>query len=168
MRNFGIYGAVLASLFLSGGQAMGATASASATVVTPITVTKNVDLEFGSFSPDPGYVGTITLTPALMTARSKTGTGLTLYTSAISAAKFTITGTDSQTFTFVLPSSAQSMVGSVTGTMNATNFTSDLTSGTAALVSGSKVMYVGATLNVGANQVSGEYTGSFDVTVAYN
>jgi len=43
-------------------------------------------------------------------------------------------------------------------------------SGTGALTAGSQVLTVGATLNVGANQVTGAYTNAtgFDVTVNYN
>jgi hypothetical protein len=53
-------------------------------------------------------------------------------------------------------------------TIPAASWSSDLGVSSTILNTGSKVLNLGATLNVGAGQTAGTYSGSFDVTVAYN
>jgi hypothetical protein len=52
--------------------------------------------------------------------------------------------------------------------MQVDNFVSSLGATAALDAQGAQALKVGATLNVDANQAVGLYTGSFDVTVAYN
>jgi hypothetical protein len=51
--------------------------------------------------------------------------------------------------------------------MTVTNFLSNPSSGGALSSTGSAYVSVGATLDVGANQTFGAYSGSFNVTVSY-
>jgi hypothetical protein len=139
-------------------------ANASATIVTAISLTKTADLNFGAVVAG-GTSGTVVLTAA--GARSATG-GTTLgNTAGASAAAFTVAGQPSATYTITLPASTTITFGG-SATMTVNNFTSS-PSGTGTLSGGgSQTLSVGATLQVGASQEPGTYTGSFNVTVAYN
>lgn len=145
-----------------------ATATATATIVTPISIVKNTDMNFGNIAVQAGTAGTVTLPPTLAATRSSTG-GVTLpaVTGTVTAAKFTVSGTSGYTYTIVLPSSAVVLSDGATHTMNATSFVNS-TAGT--LTGGSEFFYVGATLAVAAAQTPGVYTTAtpFNVTVNYN
>jgi len=145
-------------------------ANASATIITPISLTKTVDLSFGNIAVGTSG-GTVVITPA--GGRSATG-GVTLPTVApgtITAATFTVNGQGANTYTITLPSTDHTIrVGGVGGaTMIVNTFTSN-PSGTGTLSSGTQTLNVGATLNVTASQAAGTYTSvaPFDVTVNYN
>lgn len=141
-----------------------ATASATATIISPIAITKTADLAFGNI-----VAGTTTGTVVVSSTgtRSNTG-GVTLPTATpgtVTAAAFTVTGLANATYTIVPAVVANPTSGSnsMTLTLNANP------SGTGTIGSaGTQVVNVGGTLNVGANQAAGAYTGSFTVTVAYN
>lgn len=161
-------------LFLMAGFAAGAyaqataSAAASATIVTPIAITKTVDMNFGNVATD-GTAGTVVLDPA--GSRTQTG-GVTLPATAgtVAAASFDVTGEGAYTYSITLPTSLTISDGAATpNTMTVDAFTSN-PSGTGALTAGAQTLTVGATLNVGASQVSAAYTNAtgFDVTVNYN
>lgn len=146
-----------------------ASASASATIVTPITLTKTADMNFGNVAVT-GTSGTVVLAPA--GTRTLTG-GATLpaTTGTVAAATFTVGGEGTYTYAITLPSTDYTITETVgsTATMTVNAFTSD-PSGTGALTAGSQTLSVGATLNVGVSQAAGTYTNGtgFDVTVNYN
>jgi hypothetical protein len=80
-------------------------------------------------------------------------------------ALFTVTGAAAATYAITLPTSE-----SLTGPgdpMTLDTFTSDPV-GTGLLTAGTQTLKVGGTLHVGINQTTGDYTTSFNVTVAYN
>jgi len=141
-------------------------AETKATIITPITITKTVDLNFGNIVSGTA-LGTVTVDPA--GARSSTG-DITLPTATpgtITAASFTVTGLDAATYSITLPTSF-----TVTGpgtAMTVNGFTSTPT-GTGLLTSGTQTLTVGATLNVNAGQAAGTYSNAtaLEVTVAYN
>ncbi|HVZ38009.1 MAG TPA: DUF4402 domain-containing protein, partial [Candidatus Kapabacteria bacterium] len=84
-------------------------------------------------------------------------------------AVFSATGEPSYLYTITLPQTAtltQAGAGPNRPTMTATSFTYSDGAGTLDN-SGHQTFNVGATLNVGANQATGTYNGSFDVTVQY-
>ena len=144
-----------------------ATASTTATIITPIAIEKDVDLNFGNIAVSPTLGGTVVLPTS--GSRTKTG-GVTLpvVTGTVSAASFTVTGEGNSTYSITLPSSAITLTGP-SGTMTVENFVST-PSNTGTLNSGTQEVKVGATLNVGAAQAAGTYTnesGLF-VTVNYN
>ena len=140
-----------------------ASASAAARIIAPITLTKVTDLNFGDVVPGSS-AGTVVLTHG--GAVSSTG-GTTLGNSTnVAAAAFTVGGQANETYAITLPSSATLTSGSSSMTVNAFNSNP---SGTGTLTTaGTQPLAVGATLNVGANQSVGSYTGSFSVTAAYN
>jgi hypothetical protein len=144
-----------------------ATASTSATIITPIAITKDVDMNFGNIAVSPTLGGTVVLPTA--GARTLTG-GVTLPVVAgtVTAASFTVTGDGNSTYSITLPGSAITLTGP-SGTMTVENFVST-PSGTGALSGGTQTINVGATLNVGAAQTAGAYTNASDlfVTVNYN
>lgn len=137
------------------------TASASVTIVSAISITKTVDMSFGDVVQGAGTV-------VLATNNGRTATGNTKLGNAAgaAAASFSVTGDSGATYAITLPSSAVTLTGPGTD-MTVTAFQSS-PSGTSTLVGGTDTILVGATLNVGATQTNGAYTGSFDVTVAYN
>ncbi len=138
-------------------------ASATARIVTPIAIAKVTDLNFGDVVSS-GAAGTVIVTPAGVRSA---GGGATLGNGgSVAAASFTVSGQGSATYAITLPASAT--VTSGANNMTVDTFTSN-PSGTGALsAGGSQTLNVGATLQVGASQATGTYTGSFNVTVAYN
>ena len=144
-----------------------ATAAASATIITPITIVKNVDMNFGNVAVSATLAGSVILAPA--STRSVGGTGVTLpaTTGTVAAASFTVSGQGSYTYAITLPSSCTiTDAGSHTMLVNA--FTSN-PSGTGALsAGGSQTLTVGATLNVSAAQAAGVYTNATGVPVTVN
>ncbi len=167
---------LLASLFVmvlatqrvnaEGPASASASASANATIITPIAIAQVADLNFGNI-----VAGTATGTVTVDTGGNRTSsTGITLPNATlgtVNAAEFTVTGLADATYAITLPGSIDI---STTGgeTMTVTGFTSN-PSGTGTLAAnGEQTLSVGATLNVGENQAAGDYTGTFNVTVAYN
>ncbi|HTL06956.1 MAG TPA: DUF4402 domain-containing protein [Chitinophagaceae bacterium] len=157
---------MLVSASTSFGQAT-ATATATATIVTPISITKNVDMNFGNVAVQTGTGGTVVLTPA--GARSITG-GVTLpvVNGTVTAASFTVDGQGTYTYAITLPSTDLT-ISSGSNSMIVNTFTST-PSATGALTAGTQTLNVGATLNVSAAQAAGVYVSGtpFNVTVNYN
>ena len=145
-----------------------ASATASATIITPIAISKTVDMNFGNVAVNSS-LGTVVLTPA--GTRSRTG-GVTLPAvgGTVTAASFTVTGAGTSTYAITIPSTNYTITRvSGSETMIVNTFAST-PSGTGTLSGGTQTLTVGATLNVGASQVAGTYTNAvgFDVTVNYN
>jgi hypothetical protein len=144
-----------------------ATASTTATIITPIAITKDVDMSFGNVAVSPTLGGTV----VLPTSGSRTLTGgvtLPVVTGTVTAASFTVTGEGTSTYSITLPGSAITLTGP-SGTMTVQDFVST-PSGTGALTGGTQEIKVGATLNVAAAQAKGTYTNASGlfVTVNYN
>ncbi len=141
-----------------------ATATATGTIVSPINISKTLDMNFGNVAVN-GTAGTVVLVPA--GTRSVTG-GVTLPASAgtVSTARFTVTGTSGYTYAITLPVVATT-VTSGANTMTVSTFTNDAT-GT--LTGGTQIVNVGGTLNVAGAQAAGTYVSgiAFPVTVNYN
>lgn len=145
-----------------------ASASISATIIKPIGITKNANLNFGNIAAGTSS-GTVILDPA--GNRSATG-GVTLPSAAgtVTAASFNVTGEGSYSYTITLPATAYiTSVNSGSETMLIDKFISS-PSQTGNLNSGVQTISVGATLNVGAAQQVSEYKSitGFTVTVNYN
>jgi len=141
-----------------------ANALASARIVTPLEITKDVDLAFGNIAAGPS-TGTVTIA----TDGSRAGFGGVTLISAgnvNSAAQFSIVGYPTATFSIALPASIVLDNGGYQ--MTVSDFVSSLGATSTLDAAGAASLSVGATLNVNANQEPGLYTGSFDVTVAYN
>jgi len=148
-------------------QSVSATATVSATIVTPISITKVTDMNFGNVAV-AGSAGTVVLSPA--SGRTVTG-GCSLSTAnpgTVTAASFTVAGTGTYTYAITLPSTAISIANGA-NTMSVDTYVSN-PSGTGALTAGTQTLNVGGTLHVSATQATGVYTLSngLSVTVSYN
>lgn len=143
-----------------------ATGNSSATVVTPIAITANATLDFGTVVAG-ATAGTVVMSTA--GARSVTG-GTTLSSkNAGAAGTFDVTGQASTTYAITLPASISISDGAATpNTMTVDTFTSNPASTGTLSTGGAQTISVGATLSVSGSQVAGTYTGTYDVTVAYN
>jgi len=137
-----------------------------AKVIAPITLENdgNTPLDFGTVSRS-STAGTVTV-PTTGDRTSSGGVGV-MGSSSFSPAPFTVTGENSSTFNVSLPANGTVVLTRISGseTMAVNGFTSNAPSSLSS--SGSASFTIGATLSVGANQIAGEYTGSFAVTVAY-
>jgi len=141
-----------------------ATSNATARIVSPITIVKDVDMSFGNIVSSL-TAGTVVLAPS--SAGSRTGsTGVTLptVTGTVTASKFTVGGEAGLTYAISLPSSTTLSSGGDSMTLDA--FTTDLPTG--GIIGTSNIFFVGATLNVKSGQATGSYTGTFSVSVNYN
>lgn len=140
----------------------GQSATASATIVTPITISSDRNLSFGNVIA-AATAGTVQLSPAGV--RTATTVTLPATTGTVSSARFTITGMTGMAYTVTVPASLSINDGSG-NSMTVNGFTH---TATGTLTATTEVFTVGATLQVGANQAAGSYgPASFNVTVAYN
>lgn len=170
MKNFiKFFGTAIFGLVLSANVfAQSATATAGATIVGPISISKDVDMDFGNVAVNTNP-GTVILDPD--GTRSSTG-GVTLpaVTGTVTAASFTVSGVSGYTYAITLPLAATTIsFGAITMTVD--NWTSTPTvalGGT--LTGGTETLNVGATLNVAGSQAAGTYLSAipFTVTVNYN
>ncbi len=147
-----------------------ASATATATIVSPITIVKDVDMDFGNVAVSTLAGGIVTLDPSIGGTRTPNGGGgvtLPAVTGTVAAAQFTVSGQANFTYDISLPVSATLVNGG--NNMLADNFTSSVATG-ALDGSGVETFYVGADLNVNAAQTPGVYTTSspFFVIVSYN
>lgn len=145
-------------------------ATSSVTIITPITITKNLNLEFGTIAVN-NTAGTVEI--KTNNTSSVTG-GVTRPTvgGTINAAKFHVTGLPGATYTISL-SPATITLKSGLNSMTAGTFTcSPAVGANGVLTGGAEDIYVGGVLTVGASQAAGNYTtdalGGIFVTVNYN
>ena len=146
------------------GPLVSANATATAVIVSPLTITQTANMSFGNIIADADG-GTVVLVPA----GTRTLNGLTspAITGTVTAASFTVAGAAGLAYTITLPT--DHTISSGGNNMLIDTFTSN-PSGTGTLVGGTETLTVGATLNVGANQAAGTYTNAtgFTVSVNYN
>jgi hypothetical protein len=145
--------------------------SAAAKVVTPLSITETSSLHFGTMAVLAGTPGTCVL--STQGSRSQTGgVNLSVQAPTASNAAYNVSGAVNTTYAITLPSTitvssgADNMtIGSLlarTASAGTDGLTGTLSAG------GTDNFTIGGTLNVAAGQATGIYTGSFDVTVAYN
>jgi hypothetical protein len=140
------------------------TGTANARIITAISITPGTALNFGDVVPS-GAVGTVTVTPAGV--RSSAGGASLGSGAAVAAGAFTVNGQASATYAITLPA-GPATVTSGANSMTVDTFTSSLGATGTLSAGGSQGLSIGATLNVGVNQAAGSYTGTYQVTVAYN
>jgi hypothetical protein len=143
-----------------------ATGHVSVTVVSPISIAKVQDMNFGHVSVESG-AGAVTLSPENRN-RSASGNVELMDGGDVTAASFAVKGYQGATFSISLPTTPV-IINNGSKNMMVTNFTST-PNGFGDLADGSKNVFVGATLIVTGDQQLGEYTSStpFPVTVNYN
>lgn len=148
----------IALLSAAGAQAASTTAGATASILSPVSVTKSADLAFGKIVAGAAS-STVTLTSA---GGFTCGTGLTCY-GTHGAAAFNVAASSGETVTVAADSSVTLSDGG-SNTMVATLSPSVTT---IALTTGTGNFSVGGELTVGASQAAGAYAGTFAVTVDY-
>lgn len=151
--------------------------TASAILIQPLSIVKSEDLDFGTIIPDTG--GTVVLDPTL--TPTCTTTGAVIRSGVCQPAEFVGAGSVNQRVRVRLPAQARMTVSNGAGaTMQVTDM---LVNGSPDLLvtretirnfrfrilhpTGIFYFRVGGTLNVGANQAQGTYTGTFDVDIQY-
>ncbi|PQV49471.1 uncharacterized protein DUF4402 [Jejuia pallidilutea] len=152
------------------------TAYAYAEAVVPLMLNKGTnDLAFGALQPDPLAAATLTISAAeTPTVTKGGGSNLIVYNfKPQTAAEFDLTGSPFGGFIITHPSTA-TLTNTDSGnseTMTVDNFTSNATYSFNTLDfiknDGTYKIYIGGTLNIGAAQAVGSYTGTFEVTVNY-
>lgn len=141
--------------------ALAVTASATAIIVKPLSITKLQDLEFGTIAVGAG--GTVTIGPS--GARTSEGVILSSLLPG-AAASFVISGEENSSYELTLPEEVALTDGSG-NTMIASGFTTDLA--TPKLdEAGRQTLRIGTTLRVNPDLPPGAYSGNFLVTVNYN
>jgi Mat/Ecp fimbriae major subunit len=141
--------------------------TANATVVASLSVSSTQTLEFGRFS-----VGATGGTVAISTADVRSATGsvqLITLGSTIRAASYTLAGAANAGYSIALPSANVTLTSGINSMVIAPGTWNSNPAATGTLDgSGAATVKAGATLTVGANQAAGDYSGSFNVTFAYN
>jgi hypothetical protein len=146
-----------------------ANATATATIVTPIDISKTVDMNFGNVGVS-ATGGTVILAPA-GTRTTTGGVVIPATTGTVTAASFNVTGQANFTYSISLPGSPITITrNSGVETMSVGTFTSSPTPTGTLSGTGAQTITVGATLTVGNNQEAGTYVSGtpFTVTVNYN
>ena len=143
-------------------------AAASATIVSPISISNPVSMEFGNVAVSPTVPGTVVMDPAGV--RTETG-GVTLpaVTGTVRAASFDIGGTPGYAYSIAIsPASATITSGGNTMTIDTWTSNPDWATGGTLDGTGAQTVFVGGTLNVAAAQASGTYTNATAITVTVN
>jgi len=151
--------------------------AAGAELVTALTITNTTAMHFGVIAiPTAG--GSVKM--GTNGTRTPTGAGLSIVQSGTvkTVAKFDLTGTVGDTYSFTLPSSISVTTdgGGATKSMTIDNFVVKVDAaaetpygsiGTCTLTGGASSILVGGTLNIGSSQVLGIYSGLYQVVVDY-
>ena len=147
------------------GLAMAASTNGSGTgkakIVQPVTATSTQDLNFGTML---GKANTVTVSTS-GTRTATDGTSLVNDNNTASAGVFSVTGPNNQPITVSLPSSAT--VTSSTNSMTISNFTSDKSGSQTLDNTGALTINIGGDLAVTEGQATGDYTGSYTITITY-
>ena len=142
-------------------------ASATATIVTPIAITKVTDMNFGNVAVS-STAGTVILSSA--GTRTKSG-GVTLPVVAgtVAAASFNVIGNAGYAYSIAIPSDITLTIFGGGETMAVTSINNNIgTTGIISSVNGTQNILVGGTLNVAAGQVAGVYSNASALTVTVN
>jgi len=157
---FAVAAAISSPAFAAPGDTASANGAATAEVVAPITLTHtpSAALDFGTFT-----TGTTGGTIAVTQAGVATDSGdVTLVSGSSEAADaFTVAGDAGRTFTITTGAGSVAKGGTTMAFTTSAPATRTLTGGAAAF-------NVGGTLTVAGGEAAGTYTGSYNVTVAYN
>ncbi len=145
-----------------------ATAQTSATIITPISLVKNVDLTFGNIVRS-STAGKVEITPS--GDRSFSGGASAFGTSDgnPAAAQFAVSGEIGALYSVQLPNEDVTLTldgGGATMIIEHGSFKHN--AGDSPNIEEGESFNVGATLSVKDNQTVGAYSGSFSVTIVYN
>ncbi len=128
--------------------------STTATLVTPLSIQKTTDMDFGTVAAT-GNEGIVYL-DYNNSRLSDGGAYLPAGSTAQKAAVFTVTGEATTAFTIEVPAASITLSDGASHSLSVDNFECDLGT-SSALVGGTKVLKVRAQLHVTANAVGGVY-----------
>jgi hypothetical protein len=149
-----------------------APATATATIITPIAIAKERDMNFGDIATN-GTNGTVELTTGSL-RRATGGVSFSVATpGTITSAKFTVTGMANYGYSIGIPIQLVLKHTDGVNTMTVGAITNSIgVAGDAGTLSGtgSQDIFIGGTLNLVGAQLAGVYTNTTDlkVTVNYN
>lgn len=149
---------VIAALVFSAGAAQSETGTGTVDILTALTLTQDLGLDFGDVVPDPTTAGTAVLSQGSDTPSCTT---VSCFGTA-QRAQFTVTGSD-ETVTVNAPASFDLSDGNVLDDMTVTLDAP----ANATLSSGTATFRVGGSLAVADAQPAGTYTGNYTITVTY-
>ena len=145
-------------------QQASATAEARGVVLSPLTLTKVTDLDFGTVA---GSAAAGTVSVNADTGIRSVGGGVTAVPSAVSRARFDGLGQDGQTVQLTLGQPTGNLLysgsNSVTGTLSLDSGGTTRIIGTG----GNFTVYVGGDFGIAANQPNGAYAALFQLTADY-
>ncbi|MGZ2369998.1 DUF4402 domain-containing protein [Ancylomarina sp. YFZ004] len=151
-----------------------ATVKASATIVTPLSITGTA-MSFGNIAVQSDLGGTVILsTEGERTTGENGGVSLPATIGDVKASVFNVIGEGTYVYTITMPTADCVLTGDDDKksemTINQTDFTCSIKPAEGKLTAGKQEFKVGATLNVSAAQPAGTYTSEtgFTVTVHYN
>lgn len=151
---------VLAPIAMAQGETASTTAQAAAVIIKPISCVKVADLDFGTIISN-ATDGSVTV-EADGGPQSGQG-GATIFEPG-NRAKFNVIGEPEYQFNLTYDSEVELTSGdnSLTATL-----ASDLENGGSLDATGEATFHIGGTLQVPGDSASGEYLGTFQVTVSY-
>jgi len=143
-----------------------ASATSTAVVVTPLTIIRNTNLDFGSIAATGG--GTLTINPA--TSALTPSAGVAIISGTATAAQFTASGSNNEVIQFTFPATitlsdggGNTMLFTLASDLGATSPVASTLSAT-----GSRIIYIGGVLTVGLNQAPGTYSNAAGLAVSVN
>ncbi|RYY68729.1 MAG: DUF4402 domain-containing protein [Chitinophagaceae bacterium] len=147
-----------------------ATANASATIVSPISISKTTDMNFGNISVDASG-GIVILEASAAGNRGAAGAGGVSFpsnTGIVSAATFVVSGQPNFAYSINIVNNSI-LISNGNADMTVDNFTKNILTGLLDNL-GTQTVYVGADLTVNGSQEPGVYTSTspFTVIVDYN
>ncbi len=145
-----------------------ATAQVSATIIIPLTATEASQLNFGRFFPGTDG-GTLMIGPNGSVSTSST---VVADASSRNPGSFFVSGEVDATFSIALPGGPSTLTNADSKTMEVSDWVTipDNNETGIKLEGGTQTVMVGATLKVGSMEENpkGIYTGSYQITFAYN
>jgi hypothetical protein len=143
------------------------TTTASTRIIQAISIQPGTQLQFGRIVKPASGNSVVTVTTG--GSRSVTSGTAALAGGTVSAATYTVTGEGNQNFSITVPASV-TLNRTGGGSLSAT-LTSSAASGTLSGSLGSPGTFdfsIGGALTIADSTASGDYSGNFNVTVAYN
>ena len=137
--------------------------TANVEILAPITISDVVSMNFGKLLSVNNAYDVVLATTGAITSDNKAAIQLAGTTAAGS---LKVNGAIDANFVLTLPSTEIDITGAGDA-MKLTSFKSNLTDNKGKILSGGTPVTLGATLKVNAKQAEGKYTGTFNVTVAY-
>jgi hypothetical protein len=145
-----------------------ATATGSATIIQPISITKTADLGFGTVVKPTDTTATVTVSNAGARSISGGNAAFTANSTGVGAASFTVQGEGNSAISVTVPANFTMSAGTNSLVVTTTNTgASGNLSGTIGN-QGSFIVGVGGSFPLQTNTPSGAYSGNLVVSVAYN